>query len=132
MLRIDLMEFFLGKILLIVTCRHKGKKVIKCNFFLWGEGGLCLLKFLAQNGLKMRFFKFCGKSVDWTLLIFCMKLQRHNGLKSTHLFLDKFWTWVFRQKRVQNECLWVFNQVNALIFSRTLHDVIAAKKLKFG
>ena len=131
MLKIDPMEFFLGKILLTVTCRHKSKKVIKCKFFLWG--GLSLLKFLTQNGFKMRFFKFCGKSVDWTLLIFCMKLQRHNGLKSTHhLFLEKSWTWVFRQKGVQNECFWVFKQVNALIFSRTLHDVIVAKKLKVG
>ena len=54
------------------------------NAFL---GKNLILNFLTQMGArnrpKMRFSKFYEKSMDEICLIFCMKLQQHNGLKLT-------------------------------------------------
>ena len=54
-----------------------------------------------------------------------MKLQRHSGLKLTHVFffLEKCWTWIFREKGTQNKCSVCLSY--ALNFSGILHEVVA-------
>ena len=60
-------------------------KLIFCetlSFEVFGPKG-------AQNGPKMRFVKFCDKSVHKNFLIFSMKLKQHKGLRLTQVIFQE-------------------------------------------
>lgn len=71
------------------------------EMIFWGKN--FILKFLgekgSENGSKMKFFKSHEKSMHETLLLFCMKLQQHQGLELTQvIFSGKILSRVFGQK----------------------------------
>ena len=53
----------------------------------------------AQNGPKMRFVKFCDKSMHTNSLIFSMKLKQNKGLRLTQVIFRKNLTPEFLDKK---------------------------------
>ena len=82
----------------------------KASLIIFEKSSILDVKFLDQNGPKMRFFKFYKKSMHETFLILYTKLQQPKGLKLIHIYFLYIHiyiscTGVFGQDRAQNEFL---------------------------